>query len=409
MGLDIQFKNITDFDTKGKKILLRVDINSNVDLTKMALRGEAPRITAVVPTLESLKGAAVAILAHQGRFGGTEKETPVTLKMHADRLNQLLGGRVKFVDDTFGEKAIAAIKALKPGEVLVLENVRMWDKEEKTKAIEDAEKTEMVKNLSPLFDYFVNDAFGAAHRSQVSLVGWPTIVAGPLVKEELETVKKLFNPTRPSVWIVGGAKAIDKFKAIKFNLETDHIDHVLVAGLTAMLFFEAQGINTGEGNRKLIAEDLEKAKSDIAAVWDKYKEKIVLPVDMVVEDNGQRKTISIADMATNSKTTGDIGDKTISLFVKHIKAAKTIVGNGPPGIFEKDVFKKSTYEILDACGAAAEAGALVAIGGGDFGEAAVKSPAGKKFTISTGGGALLEILSGKEVPLLKVLKKKMPK
>lgn len=405
---EIYYKSIADVNIKGKKILMRADLNSNVDVQKMQLTGEAPRIKAIVPTLESLKDAAVVIIAHQGRYGGTEKETPVSLKMHADRLNELLKGRVKFVPDTFGPTAVESIKALKPGEVLMLENVRMWEKEEKTKTIAEAERTDLIKNLSPLFDYFVNDAFGAAHRANVSMVGWPTMMAGPLVIKEIEMVKKLFNPERPSVWIVGGAKAIDKFKAVKYNLEAGHIDKVLVSGLTAMLFLEAQGINVGEANRKAIQEDLAKSKEEVKSCWEKYKDKIVLPVDMVVDYGGKRKEISISDLATLNKETGDIGDKTIAEFIKHIKSAKTVVGNGPPGIFEKEVYKKGTEEILKACGEAADAGTLVIIGGGDFGEAAEKSPSGKKFVISTGGGALLEILSGKEVPLIKVLKRKMP-
>jgi len=405
-GMEIKFKNITDFNVKGKKVLLRVDMNSNIDGTTGKLRGEAPRIKAVVPTLEALKEAAVVIIAHQGRFGDAKDKT-YSLQVHAERLNEYLKGRVKFVADTYGEKAIAAIKALKAGEVLVLENVRMWEGEEKSKTAEDAEKTDLIKNLAPLFDFFVNDAFGAAHRAHVSLVGWPTLVAGPLVKLELETVKKLFDPAKPSVWIVGGAKAIDKFKAIKYNLEQNHIDKVLVAGLTAMLFFEAQGISVGEANKKPIAEDLAKAKDDVKSCWDKFKDKIVLPVDMVIDDGGKRKNVKISDLASLNVSSGDVGDATVAEFTKQIKLAKTIVGNGPPGIFEKDVFKAGTDKILDACQEASNKGCFVAIGGGDFGEAAEKR--GMKFTISTGGGALLEILSGKEVPLLKVLKAKMPK
>jgi phosphoglycerate kinase len=290
----------------------------------------------------------------------------------------------------------------------MLENLRMWEKEEKTKSIAEAERTDLIKNLAPLFDYFVNDAFGAAHRPNVSMVGWPTIMAGPLVVKEIEMVKKLFNPERPSVWLVGGAKAIDKFKAVKYNLEGNHIDKVLVSGLTAMLFLEAQGINVGEANRKAIQEDLTKGKEEVKACWEKFKDKIVLPLDMVIDEGGKRKEVEISQLASLNKETGDIGDKTIAEFIKHIKTAKTIVGNGPPGIFEKEVYKKGTDEILKVCGDVADKGTSVIIGGGDFGEAAERSPAGKKFTISTGGGALLEILSGKEVPLIKVLKRKMP-
>ncbi|MHA1647030.1 MAG: phosphoglycerate kinase, partial [Promethearchaeota archaeon] len=153
---EIHFKNITDFDIKGKKILVRADINSSIDLEKNVIRSD-PRIKALVPTLEALKDAAVVLIAHQSRLG---KPDCIDLKLHADRLNKYLGGTVKFVKDLFGEEAISAIKALQPGEVLVLNNVRLWEPETKVKSIEEAEQTELITKLTPLFDYFVNDAFG---------------------------------------------------------------------------------------------------------------------------------------------------------------------------------------------------------------------------------------------------------
>lgn len=404
--MDVVFKKITDMPIAGKKILLRVDINSNVDVAKMQLGGEAPRIKAVIPTLKALKSAAVVLVAHQGRFGD---EDCVSLKMHADRLNELMGGNVKFVDDTFGEKAVAAIKAVKPGEVLVLENVRKWEGEEKTKSVADAEKTPLVMNLKPLFDYFVNDAFGAAHRAHASLVGWPSLLAGPLVEKELEMVKKLFNPTRPAVWVVGGAKAYDKFLAIKYNLENGSIDKACVAGLTALMFLQAKGVDIGTENKKAIEKNYAKAEAEIKAVLAKFDAKIVLPVDGALDENGKRREITLAEYSKENKETFDIGTKTQALFIQELNAAKTIVANGPPGMFEKvGVCDQGTNAVLQVMGEMADKGNTVIVGGGDFGEAAEKHPSGSKFTISTGGGALLEILSGKKIPLLEALKAKMP-
>jgi len=404
--MDVVFKKITDMPIAGKKILLRVDINSNIDVEKMQLSGEAPRIKAVVPTLKALKPAAVVLVAHQGRFGD---EDCTTLKIHADRLNELMGGNVKFVDDTFGDKAVAAIKAVKPGEVLVLENVRKWEGEEKTKSVADAEKTPLIMNLKPLFDYFVNDAFGAAHRAHASLVGWPSLLAGPLVEKELEMVKKLFNPTRPAVWVVGGAKAYDKFLAIKYNLENGSIDKACVAGLTALLFLQAKGVDIGAENKKAIEKNYAKAEAEIKAVLAKFDAKIVLPVDGALDENGKRREISLNEYAKENKETFDIGTKTQELFIKELKAAKTIVANGPPGMFEKvGVCDQGTNAVLQVMGEMADKGNTVIVGGGDFGEAAERHPSGSKFTISTGGGALLEILSGKKIPLLEALKTKMP-
>jgi phosphoglycerate kinase len=403
--VDIEFKKITDFDIKGKKIVIRVDINSSIDLEKNEIRSD-PRIQAIVPTMEALKDAAVVVIAHQSRPG---KKDCIDLKLHADKLNGYLGGRVKFVKDLFGDEAISAIKDLQPGEVLVLNNVRMWETEtKKGMTIEDAASTELITKLAPLFDYYVNDAFGAAHRTQVSLVGWPTIVAGPVVEKELSMVKKLFSPEKPSVWLVGGAKAIDKFDAIKFNLEAGTIDKALIAGLTATLVLEAKGVDMGEKNRKLIAEDLEKNKDMILATYEKYKDKIVLPIDLAYEEDGKRMETDTEKIAATGKGSGDIGTKTIAKFAEIISSAKTIVANGPPGIFEMDIYKKSSFELVDAMVAAAGKGAFAVIGGGEMGAVAEMSGKGDKITISTGGGALLKILSGENLPLLKVLKSKMP-
>ncbi len=403
---EIKYKKITDFDIKGKKLVVRVDMNSGIDLDKMEIReGADLRIKAVVPTLEKLKEAAVVLIAHQSRYG---KPDCIDLKLHAERLDELYDGTVKFVDDLFGEKAQNAIKELQPGEVLVLNNVRQWKKETNVKSIEEAEDTELIKNLSPLFDYYVHDAFGAAHRAQVSLVGWPSIVAGPIVEEELEMVQDLLDPEKPCVWVVGGAKAIDKFKAVRYNLEEENIDKALIAGLTASLMQTAKGIDLGPKNKKFIEDDLEGNEEEIKEVCEKYPENLVFPVDLAYEENGERKEAATEKIAELDVSTGDIGEKTIGLFKKEIEKAKTIVSNGPPGIFEEEVFQKGSFDIVEALGKAADSGAKVVIGGGEMGTVAQQSEYGDKVTVSTGGGSLLSILSGKDVPMLKVLRDKMP-
>ncbi|WP_457557895.1 phosphoglycerate kinase [Candidatus Harpocratesius sp.] len=401
---EIKFTKITDMDIKNKKILVRVDINSSIDLEKHEIRSD-PRIKAILPTLEALKEAAVVLIAHQSRFG---KPDCIDLDLHAQRLNEYLGGRVKFVRDLFGDEAIAAIKVLQPGEVLLLNNVRLWKTETEVKSIEEAEQTELITKLSPLFDYFVNDAFGAAHRAHVSLIGWPTICAGPTVERELKMVQKLFKPEKPSVWLVGGAKAWDKFQALSFNLENGSIDKALVCGLTAILILEAKGISMGDANKKFIADDLEAHRDEIRAVYEKYIDAIELPLDLAYEENGIRKEAPTEEAGALNVSTGDIGQKTIEKYKTILKEAKTIVANGPPGIFENENFKQSSFEIVEAMAAAADAGAFVAIGGGDMGAVAEMSGYGDKITISTGGGALLKILSGKDLPLLQVLRNKMP-
>jgi phosphoglycerate kinase len=391
---------------KGKKVLLRVDINSNIDVENHKIR-ESPRIQALIPELQELKESAVVILAHQSRPG--EKDF-IDLDLHAEEIRKGLKRTVKFVDDIFGAKAVQAIKDLKPGEVLVLNNVRKWEPENKSyKDFKEAENTEMIKTLAPLFDYVIQDAFGAAHRPQVSIIGWPKMLAGPITEKELFALKKIVDePDKPMTMLSGGAKAIDKFKAMKYNLDNGKLDYALCSGLTAILIMEALGIKTGEPNRKAIAKELEEAKSMIVETYNKYKDKIILPVDLVIDENGKRKVIKIDELEKYNAVTGDIGPKTVEKFTDIIMKSKTIVANGPPGIFEKEVFKKSTDELIDAMvKATKKKKALTIIGGGEMGAAATMAGKADQVSfISTAGGAMLEILSGNELPMIKALREK---
>lgn len=402
------YKSYKDVDLKGKKILMRVDINSNIDVENNRIR-ESPRIHALIPALEELKDSAVVIMAHQSRPGDKDF---TSLEMHAAEIRKLLDRPVKYVDDVFGEKALNAIRDLKVGEVLVLNNVRTWELENKTfKDFSEAGKLEMIQTLSPLFDYFIADAFGAAHRAQPSIIGWPTLLAGPTTVTEFEYMSKILeNPERPMVMLIGGAKAIDKFNAMKFNFENDKLDYALCSGLTAILIMEALGIETGEPNKGAIAKDLEKAKDDIKETYEKYKDKIILPKDLVIDDNGGRKAINIDELKEYNAVTGDIGPKTTEEFKEIISNAKTIIANGPPGIFEKEVFRKGTFDMAEAMAEATKnRGALSVIGGGEMGTAAEMSGYAQDVSfISTGGGAMLEILSGKDVPMVRALREKKP-
>jgi phosphoglycerate kinase len=390
-----------DFDLSGKKVLLRVDINSSIDLEKNEIR-KAPRIQAIIPTLEQLKDSGVVLIAHQSRPG---KKDFTSLKLHAEKLNSYLPGRVSFVEDLFGEKAIRAIKELQPGKILVLNNVRGWERENKQSSIEDAEQTELITTLSPYFDFYINDAFGAAHRAQPSLIGWPTLIGGPLVKKELDMVNKLLTPEHPSVMLVGGAKADDKFKALKYNLESGKVDKVLIAGLTASMMLIAKGVKLSEIDTKLVKKYADELKDEILEVLTKYKDKVELPIDIATNNNNIREEHTIEGVSEVPVMIGDIGEKTQKKYAEIIKTAKTVVANGPPGIFEEEIFRKGTYSLIDAMN---ESDAFCVIGGGDMGEAAEMSGKKGKITVSTGGGALLAILSGKKVPLLLALESKAP-
>jgi len=380
---------------------LRVDINSSIDLEKNEIRKD-PRIRAILPTLEQLKDSAVVLVAHQSRPG---KIDFTSLKLHAEKLNSYLPGRVSFVEDLFGEKAINAIKELQPGKILVLNNVRGWERENQQSSIEEAEQTELITTLSPHFDFFINDAFGAAHRAQPSLIGWPTLIGGPLVKKELDMVNKLLVPNHPSIMMVGGAKADDKFKALKFNLESGKVDKVLIAGLTASMMLIAKGVTLSEIDTKLVKKYADELKDEILEVLTKFKDKVELPIDIATNNNGIREEHSLEGITNMPVMIGDIGEKTQLKYAEIIKTAKTVVANGPPGIFEEEIFQKGTYTLIDAMN---ESDAFCVIGGGDMGAAAEMSGKKGKITVSTGGGALLAILSGKKVPLLQALESKAP-
>jgi phosphoglycerate kinase len=404
--MKIDYTSYKDVDLKGKKILMRVDINSNIDVEKMEIR-DSPRIRALVPALnEYFKDCAVIIMAHQSRPGNDDF---TDLDIHAKEIEKQLGCPVKFVKDIYGEQAVNAIKNLKPGEVLVLNNIRKYDAEMKGyKDFSEAENLEMIKTLYPLVDYVIVDAFGAAHRAHASIVGWPKMLAGPITAEELANLKKIMeSPEKPMAMLIGGAKAIDKFKAMKYNFDNEKLDYALCSGLTAILIFEALGTSMGEVNHKIIAKDLEENKDMIVETYQKYKNNIIMPDDLIIEENGKRKTINIEEAAKYNTTTGDIGPETMNEFKDIIKKCKTIIANGPPGIFEKEVFREGTNEMVDAMAEATDNGALTIIGGGEMGAAAAMAGKADDVSfISTAGGAMLEILSGKDLPMIRALREK---
>ncbi len=404
--MKIDYTSYKDVDLKGKKILIRVDINSNIDVENNKIR-DSPRIRALVPTLdEYFRESAVILLAHQSRPGNPDF---IDLDLHAKEIERQLSRPVKFVKDIFGDDAVNAIKKLKPGEVLVLNNVRKYEAEMKDyKDFSEAENTDMVKTLFPLVDYVIVDAFGAAHRAHVSIIGWPKMLAGPITDKELNNLKKIMEkPDKPMAMLIGGAKAIDKFKAMRYNFDNGKLDYALCSGLTAILIFEALGKDMGEVNRKIIAKDLEANKDMIGETYEKYKDKIILPEDLIIDDNGNRKAVTIDEAGAYNTTTGDIGPKTVRKFKETIKICKTIIANGPPGIFEKEIFREGTNDMVDAMVEATKNGALTIIGGGEMGAAAAMSGKGDGVSfISTAGGAMLEILSGKDLPMIKALREK---
>jgi phosphoglycerate kinase len=311
------------------------------------------------------------------------------------------------VDSIIDEKALNKIKSLKPGQAVLLENVRFLDDEDVEKTPQEHANSSLVKALSPLADVFVNDAFSASHRSHASIVGFSTlmpVVAGRLMEKELKSLEKALNPERPNLYILGGAKPDDCIKIMNYGLEKGIIDEVLACGILGELFLVAQGFDLGEKTEEFLKEKkiLELAEG-LEATFKKYNEKIFVPLDVAVKNKGKRKEIDVVDLPANEMIM-DIGKQTIKLFEERIKNAKTIVVKGPAGVYEENGFEKGTKEILQAV---AKTKAFTLIGGGDTSVAIEKLglPKDKYSYTSLAGGALINYLSGKKMPGVEILKK----
>jgi phosphoglycerate kinase len=394
-----KFLTLDDFDVKDKVVLVRVDFNSPVDpQTKKIIDDTRIRAHGETTIKElSGRGAKVVILAHQGRSGDPDF---IPLEQHAQILGRILGKPVKFVGDVYGEKAKNAIKGLKSGEILVLDNVRNFPREAKDASPEEHAKSELVANLAPLADLFVNDAFAAAHRSHASIVGFTVLLpsaAGRIMEKELKALSRVMeNPEKPCIYILGGAKADDSLRISRYVLDNNIADYVLTAGVTGHLFLVAKEYNLGKPNMELLEKNkLLDLVPGIKELMDKYPRRIETPIDLAVEVEGKRKEIILKDLPTDYPIY-DIGTKTIEKYTKLIMKAKSIVFSGPPGVFEKEEFRKGTKALFEAM-ASSKAFSLI---GGGHSIAAVQSLglADKMGYISTAGGALIEFLMGRKLP-----------
>jgi phosphoglycerate kinase len=379
-------KTVEDIDVKGKKVLVRVDFN--VPLKDNGV-GDDTRIRAALPTIEYLlkNGAAVILCSHLGRpKGGPDPK--YSLKPVADYLAGLLKKPVAFASDCIGPEAEKAAKALKPGDVLVLENTRFHPEEEKN-------DMGMAKQLASLADIFVNDAFGTAHRAHASTEGvthFLPSVAGFLLEKEIKYLgQAIADPKRPFVAIMGGSKISDKIGVIK-NLLTK-ADTILIGGGMANTFFKAQGYPVADS---LVEDDALETAKDLLKIGG---QKLRLPVDVVLGDkfdaDAAVKTIPVGPIPDGWRIL-DVGPETVKAYGKVIEAAGTVVWNGPMGVFEFPKFAVGTFGIAKAIAASK---AVSIIGGGDSVAAIQESGLADQIThISTGGGASLEMLEGLELP-----------
>ena len=384
-------KSVKDLELQGKKVLVRADFN--VPMKDGEITNDN-RIQAALPTLEYIieQGGKVILFSHLGRIKTEEDKEKNSLRPVSERLGELLGKEVTFIPETRGEQLENAIEALNEGDVLVVENTRFEDLDGKKESGNDEE---LGKYWASLGDVFVNDAFGTAHRAHASNVGIASNVesaAGFLVQKEIDFIGgAVDNPERPFVAILGGAKVSDKIGVIENLLEV--ADKVLIGGGMAYTFFKSQGKEIGTS---LLEED----KVELAAsLLEKAGDKLVLPVDTVVApefDNDSPSQVVEGDIPADQMGL-DIGPKTIELFAKELEGAKTVVWNGPMGVFEMSNFAKGTEELSKIL--AGLEGATTIVGGGDSATAVQKLGYEHDFShISTGGGASLEYLEGKELP-----------
>lgn len=383
--------SIDDIQVKGKRVLVRVDFNVPVD--DQGQITDDRRIKAAIPTIKSLadRGAKVILVSHFGRpKGGPEDK--YRMDAMGKRLSELMGKPVVKVNDCIGDEPKKAIAELPEGGIVLLENVRFYKEEE-------ANNEEFAKKLADLADIYVNDAFGTAHRAHASTAGVAKFlkpaVSGYLMQKEIDIMgKALSNPERPFVAILGGAKVADKLGVIKNLLEK--VDTLIIGGGMAYTFLKAQGMEIGRS--LLDAEKIEFAKEMMAKAKSRGI-KLLLPVDVVVTDDFKNPTMSktVAVNQIPSDLQGvDIGPETIKLFAKEIETAKTVIWNGPMGVFELPQFAVGTKAVAEAM---TRSQGTTIVGGGDSAAAIEQMGYAEKVThVSTGGGASLEFMEGIELP-----------
>lgn len=409
---ELGFRPMEEFDVAGKRVLLRVDINSPIDPdTKKIVNTN--RIDKSLPTISWLldKGARLALIAHQGDT--LDYQNLIPLAEHAQKLSEKLGRKVDYIDDVCGPAAQERVKKLKDGEAILLGNLRYLCEEIST--FENAVKlkpeemldTYLVRSLAPLFDLYVNDAFAAAHRNAPSMVAFQELLpaaAGPLFFNEVSALTKVLKtPVHPSVYVLGGAKISDAFGMMEQVLASGAADKILACGVTGAVMLIASGVNLGAATDKFLSDrSLDVFIEPARRYLQEYPGRIVMPVDLAYEENGQRKELDVAALP-KEQLFMDLGEKSIEIYEKEIAAAGMVFVNGPAGVFERDIFENGTRRLWEAIAAAP---GYTVVGGGDSVNAAAKFTDLKDYSyVCTAGGAMVRFLSGKKLPLIAAMEK----
>ncbi|WP_457750935.1 phosphoglycerate kinase [Thermococcus sp.] len=394
-----------DFEYHGKTVFLRVDINSPVKDGKII---SDARFRAVLPTI-------LYLLEHRAKLViGTHQSKPykgdyITTEQHAEILSRLLGEEVEYVEDIFGRYARERIRALKPGEAIMLENLRFAAEDVFYRSIEECEKTFFVRKLSSLIDYVVNDAFAAAHRSQPSLVGFARLkpmIMGFLMEKEVKALKRAYETReKPRVYVLGGAKVDDSLKVAENVLKRGKADIILTGGLVGHVFTLAKGFHLGDANlefmeRKGLLELVDWAEE----ILNEFYPYVRTPVDFAVDYNGERVEV---DLLSEEKWLFDrypildIGSRTVKKYREILRGARIIVANGPMGVFEREEFAVGTVGVFRAIG---ESEAFSVVGGGHSIASIYQHNIKGISHVSTGGGAMLNFFAGEKLPVLEAFR-----
>ena len=387
---------LEDFDTKGKTVFLRVDMNSPIDPKTMEIL-ETSRIRESTESLKDLEEAKVVIASHQGRVGNKDY---TGMESHAKVLEKILNRKIKYVEDVIGSEAQREIKNMKNGDILLLDNLRLCAEENYEFAPAEAANTIMVSRLSKLFDLCVLDSFPSSHRSHPSIVGFSYVLpacAGRLVEREVRKLDEIMTVAKgPHVVVLGGSKVMDRLEAIKTLIESGRADQVLLTGVIANVFMRAQGRIKSPLDIKREEEVVAKAHSLIG----EHPDVFTTPVDIAIEKNGTRVEMDVRDLGKEDKIL-DLGPKTVEHYTKSIHSAGTVFISGPAGFFENEKFKFGTEGLLRSV---AGSFATTIVSGGHLTAALKRYGLAEKINhISTAGGALVLYLAGMKLPMIQSL------